>query len=79
MKQKEEFFLPMMHEATSQFLRHLTVDVAKPIFDLLKYRQKYGLTEEEIMTRFTEVALEEQTYRYYLSRMRMELEQLFEL
>ena len=79
MKQKEEFFLPMVHEAVDRFLRHLTVDVAKPIFDLLQYRRKNGLTQEDIMKHFDQVVIEEQTYQYYLSRMRMEINQLFEL
>lgn len=78
MKQKEEFFLPMMHEATNRFLQHLTVEVAKPIFELLKYRSKHSLSEDVLYEKFKQVIIEEQAYQYYLSRMRMELEQLFE-
>ena len=79
MKQKEEFFMPMVHEAIDRFLGHLTVEVAKPVFDLLIYRRKHSLTEEVLEEHFEQVIIEEQTYQYYLARMRRELEQLFEL
>ena len=69
----------MMHEAIDCFVRHLDVDLAKPIFELLEYRQKNGLTEEQAWEYFQPLVIEENTYRYYLTRMRWELEQLFEL
>ena len=71
--------MPMVHEAIDRFLGHLTVEVAKPVFDLLIYRRKHSLTEEVLEEHFEQVIIEEQTYQYYLARMRRELEQLFEL
>ncbi|MFN8323962.1 MAG: hypothetical protein U0T74_14960 [Chitinophagales bacterium] len=78
-QEKQGYFLPMTQAAVDSIARHLDIPMAKPIFNLLQYKNTKGFSQEEIIRKFPELIDEERNYRFNLNRMRWEIEQLFNL
>jgi hypothetical protein len=78
-KQSQIFFLPMTQDAIDAIARHLDLEIAKPLFDLLEYRQKNVLANDDIVRLYPGLFDIQRNYLFDLNRMRKELHQLYEL